>query len=316
MKICLIFLCFTLLTFLGNLSALSQVYNLQVMDAVEKVSLTDIYFVNQNTGYAVGDSGIILHTTDGGSNWNRYQYADDLILHSIYFSCPSRGWISGEKGLLLHTADAGKNWTPQTVSTSSTLYKVFFADSLTGFAVGSHTLLSTSDGGTTWTENHSYPDWDFYDVQFINPDEGWVVGGSTLLHTVDGGINWSLNNLDTRACLYGVSFIDARNGYLVGDDATVLRTEDGGEYWRKVYGNRPIWLNHVHFCSKDKGCCAGMTDGEYAATGVFLWTEDSGLSWQEINCNSCLHSACFSKPGVAWLAGANGFVAQLNLLMR
>jgi photosystem II stability/assembly factor-like uncharacterized protein len=47
-------------------------------------NLNDVYFTDANTGYAVGDSGTILKTTDGG-NWVAQNSGTKKCLHSVYF---------------------------------------------------------------------------------------------------------------------------------------------------------------------------------------------------------------------------------------
>ena len=48
-------------------------------------TLYDVYFIDSNSGIAVGDSGIIIQTLDGGLNWNVVMENDTVIFHKIRF---------------------------------------------------------------------------------------------------------------------------------------------------------------------------------------------------------------------------------------
>jgi hypothetical protein len=48
--------------------------------------LQSVYFVNANTGYAVGDGGTILKTNDGGTSWVSKFSEPYTMLWSVYFT--------------------------------------------------------------------------------------------------------------------------------------------------------------------------------------------------------------------------------------
>ena len=50
------------------------------------LNLAEIFFIDSQTGWAVGDTGTILNTTDGGTTWNQTQPTDGL------FNSPSEGF--------------------------------------------------------------------------------------------------------------------------------------------------------------------------------------------------------------------------------
>ncbi|MCC6701407.1 MAG: hypothetical protein IT221_07780 [Fluviicola sp.] len=68
-------------------------------------TFNDVFFVSETTGWAVGTSGQILHTTDGGTTWAN-QFADVVVasaLNGVCFTSETDGWIVGNNGVLLHT---------------------------------------------------------------------------------------------------------------------------------------------------------------------------------------------------------------------
>ena len=64
-------------------------------------------FVNQNDGWAVGMSGIILHTTNGGSNWFLQSSNTNDDLYGLSFYNQNVGWVTGDRGLVLNTENGG-----------------------------------------------------------------------------------------------------------------------------------------------------------------------------------------------------------------
>ena len=63
-------------------------------------SLYSVYFLNDNTGWAVGGMGTILHTTDGGTNWNSQLSGTSSFLYSVHFTDNNTGWAVGGHTIL------------------------------------------------------------------------------------------------------------------------------------------------------------------------------------------------------------------------
>jgi len=97
-----------------------------------------------------------------------------------------------------------------------------------------------------------------------------------VLISEDQGRSWIQQRTPTRVPLTGVWFHDRNLGWAVGHDAVILRTEDGGETWCRVYHapelERPLF--DVWFEDARNGFAIG-------AYGYFLRTSDGGLTWRE-----------------------------------
>ena len=57
--------------------------------------LYSIYFTDANTGYVVGSEGIILKTTNGGTNWDTLSSGTSWDLTSVYFTDANTGYVVG-----------------------------------------------------------------------------------------------------------------------------------------------------------------------------------------------------------------------------
>jgi len=69
--------------------------------AGEEDNLTDIYFINENTGYIVGYNGKVFKTTDGGNSWGQEPQMTDNHLNSVFFISENLGWAVGDFGTIL-----------------------------------------------------------------------------------------------------------------------------------------------------------------------------------------------------------------------
>jgi photosystem II stability/assembly factor-like uncharacterized protein len=120
-----------------------------VRTAEWKVDFKDIFFTDAKNGWIVGGKGTILHTTDGGENWENQVSGTEENLNRIQFINDKEAWIVGDKGTLLHTLD-GRNWRFQKL-TQDELSDLYFADKFQGWLVGeAGAIYYTSDGGKTW----------------------------------------------------------------------------------------------------------------------------------------------------------------------
>jgi photosystem II stability/assembly factor-like uncharacterized protein len=114
--------------------------------------------------------------------------------------------------------------------------------------------------------------------------DGAVAGGlmvavgerGHVLVNHDQGRTWEQKQVPTSATLTAVYLHDESLGWAVGHDAVILKTEDGGETWRRVHyapdEERP--LLDVWFRDDRNGFAIG-------AYGFFLTTEDGGETWTD-----------------------------------
>jgi photosystem II stability/assembly factor-like uncharacterized protein len=104
-------------------------------------------FPTPQIGYAVGQSGAVLKSTDGGESWNQLPFVLRLDWFGVKFINENLGWICGENGVIYRTTDGGDNWELQYALGWSNLRSIDFADSLHGIAVGDGGLVVQTDNG-------------------------------------------------------------------------------------------------------------------------------------------------------------------------
>ncbi|WP_323789391.1 YCF48-related protein [Psychroserpens sp.] len=71
--------------------------------------LTSMHFINENTGYIVGDGYLSYKTSDGGMSWQEF---DCPSYYSVFvkFHSPNVGYIVAENGSVFKTMNGGVSW--------------------------------------------------------------------------------------------------------------------------------------------------------------------------------------------------------------
>jgi photosystem II stability/assembly factor-like uncharacterized protein len=147
--------------------------------------LNSVYFVDANTGFAVGIDGTLLKTIDGGTTWTSTAITGANLI-SVYFSDASTGfaWSGGDPNQRYYsekfkTIDGGATWTGEDFEgTPEWLPSFYYIDNNTGYQVGdSGIILKTTDGGTTWNSLTSGTTKKLNSVFFTDANVGYVVGG-------------------------------------------------------------------------------------------------------------------------------------------
>jgi photosystem II stability/assembly factor-like uncharacterized protein len=211
-------------------------------------NLYAVQFATALSGWAVGDSGTILHSDDGGITWEVQSSPKNVKLVDVEFSSAAEGWVVGDSGTILHTTNGGTTWTQMLTDTKSAFYSLFIHNDNTGWAVGelgtiakissaSVNVLSLNVGGGFL---------DYISVFFTSPSTIWLVGRTgnsssmyySLFHSTDEGVNWITDSSD--AYISKVFFVNDSTGFAINGpfntsepqrSTNVLQTPGGGNSW-------------------------------------------------------------------------------------
>ena len=114
-------------------------------------SLYDIYFADNNNGYALeyfNTNSIcrLLSTGNGGNNWSVVQLP--VKMNSVKFANINTGWMCGTGGNILYSTNGGVNWSNMYSPITSELNQIYMVGSDTGYIAGSGgKILKTTNGG-------------------------------------------------------------------------------------------------------------------------------------------------------------------------
>jgi photosystem II stability/assembly factor-like uncharacterized protein len=156
--------------------------------------LNGVFFVDAKQGWIAGESGVMLHTTDGGDTWEEQDSGEWAPLYSLTFSNALSGYAAGSDGAVLKTEDGGETWTRLESGTKEHLFRVavssgkLFAVGRRGVLVSSATAAG-SDGSLAPVPLGVYT---WLDAIAVSDDGlGFIVGGQGLiLRTDDHGRKW------------------------------------------------------------------------------------------------------------------------------
>lgn len=184
--------------------------------------LRDVFFLNPNTGWAVGSKGLILHTKDGGKHWMPQKSETTLDLVSVYFIDNNIGIAIGghyvaleedesAEGVILYTRDGGKHWRTVWKKPQVLLTALFFLDNNTAWVTAETLdgtlLLNSKDGGKTWSDMKLENIFSGLPY-FINKDKGLLImNEGKLFITIDGGKTWNKQRMPLRRHPWHVSEI-------------------------------------------------------------------------------------------------------------
>lgn len=235
------------------------------------VTLTALSFPAPEQGWAVGHSGVVLHTSDGGANWKLQldgrRTAKDMI--AFYEGLAS----GGDDAAARLVEELPINWQD---GPEQPWLGAWFENEQHGFISGAFNLmLETRDGGQTWIPwTHRVDNPEALHLNAIEkiaaalymPSERGVV-----FRMREGEERFSMLHTDYTGSFFGVCG-DARVLLAYGLRGTVYASQDQGETWSALRPVIPVALT----------ACARTAEGRFllaAASGhiVTVGFDPNGL---------------------------------------
>lgn len=256
-----------------------------VRESSGDVYYSSLHFADLNNGWAVGDSGTILHTSDGGNTWEYQQSGTPNSLRDVYFVDSQHGWAAGHNNTIIHTTDGGKSWASQSIKsdTAKIYYEIYFSDERTGWLMSNYgELIHTEDGGTSWTvQARSETSGGAKLLSFINGDVGYaILPRHIFLKTTNGGADWETQPFELNIWPTDFFFTDENNGWVTEtrihwstmvDSSAIYHTSDGGLTWLCQALVPEPHMTSIYFLDDQVGWAAGMQE--------IFHTTDGGSTW-------------------------------------
>ncbi|MFQ6044355.1 MAG: YCF48-related protein [Candidatus Poribacteria bacterium] len=274
--------------------------------------LRDIFFVDENNGWAVGGS-LILHTSDGGATWEMQTASAERPpeLWCVYFrdakfgvvagSIPGRGFGGGT--VVFTTGDGGKTWVQQTE-----FYDILF--SVSSEFQSDLDSKQISEGLRQEFENEGITLSDRAAVVIDENTGRWMITDNRRRYSIRKGEDKLNICVDVRSRLTDIQMIDEKIGYATGESKTVLKTTDGGKTWIAVMtgqraraGETRKNLDGLYFVAPEIGWAVG-------SFGLVLYTTDGGKNWeqQKTETPNDLKAVHFVNDKEGWAVGMEGAI--------
>lgn len=283
----------------------------------------DTHFINSNTGWVVGYTGLVYRTTNGGTKW------DTLFTSTFGYEFRSVGFFDSNTGLigtlindsnkiLYRTTNGGFNWSavsniagkrPQGICGMSIVNSnVAYA---CGRYFGSARVIKTTDKGVSW--NLVFYDTSkaqtLIDCYFWSPDSGIAVGGSlpglngaaVIIKTTDGGTTWQRVHKTVRSneWCWKISFINFNTGYVsIERDAGlayILKTTNNGNNWNDI-PFRNYDEEGIGFVNENTGWIGGWSGPTYQTT-------NGGANWSLAGWGTNMNRFRFLSDTLAYAVG-------------
>lgn len=164
------------------------------LNAGENQVAWEIDFINELEVWVAASSdfgtGILLHTEDGGDNWEEALNLQNGSFKDVFFLNDTVGWVCGKNTTLLKTTDGGENWTPLPVPVTEYPfqgYSVHFVDENTGWMGGTYGqgVYITTDGGQTWNKQVDFVGIN-WEIQMTSPDRGYAIDSYGFVYRYRG----------------------------------------------------------------------------------------------------------------------------------
>ena len=212
----------------------------------EPIQLTDIAFNEEGDGVAIGRKGLVMRSTDWGSNWQEAIVLPAFQeLYDVSFAPGSDVVYIAGNSKTYKSTDAGVNWQPVDFGISfgaSRIIQVVSEDEL--FVTNKSKIIHSTDGGVNWTDlGEPIGIGTIQSMVFHDSNTGWL--GSTqggIYKTTDGGQNWEVMDTTQFNTLVNLRFLNDQTGF-AAIQKKLAKTTDGGQNWTVI--NENAFGNHI-----------------------------------------------------------------------
>jgi photosystem II stability/assembly factor-like uncharacterized protein len=234
-----------------------------------------------SSGVAVGASGQILESTDGGRLWHSAPQSTPAALLGVAVAAHRRIAV-GQLGTIL--VSVGNGWEKVNSGTTSRLFAVAIGSDGSSVAVGAFgTVLRSESADAQWQS--IAPKWSEFAEDGVEPHIYGVDVAANGMITIVGEFGLILRSGDAGRTWLRVHSgdasllaVDLRRedgiGYAVGQSSTVLRTTDHGQSWSTASAGGTSILLGVR----------SAPDGLVFATGMrdMMVSADDGKTWEHL----------------------------------
>jgi len=277
-------------------------WDIKDVSAITTSNFNKVYFLDSLQGWCVGYNGVIIHTNDGGDNWELQQ--DNISnnnIKDVVFIDSLVGFYLSENGLY-KTINSGQDWTQLSLPNGGD--KICFFDSIRGIIVGNGGIFKTIDGGNNWELIENSVGANSYFV--VDSNNIWASTNTKIFQY--NGVNWIEKYYNGNDDFYSTYVVDSNNIWSVGANGKILYSDDNGDSWIQQATNwSEGYLFSAYFINENNGWAVG----DYGKVFRF-----DGVSWSEENSNigQMLSSVIFTTSNIGWATSWGGKLIYRDIL--
>jgi photosystem II stability/assembly factor-like uncharacterized protein len=287
------FFLFSLFILLVPTSSHAAEWSNQDISTPEAIEGIDSY--GESLVMAIGTSGAVYVSTNGGNTWTTVDLPDFGAVYDIEVVSANSAFVVGKdlegattaSGLIYKSTDGGSTWSEvlKALPFGSTIYDLHMYNSTHGWASAkSGAVYKTTDGGASWTLLAPGVSTDLYRTKFVSKLTGYAVGGNgTIVKTTDGGSTWSDLSIGGSYSLWAADFITSSVGW-VGGYNMFYKTTNGGTTWTPITVNGTTPSVYDIDVRSATSVTITTNEGIFETTDGSTWTEASDFSsyWTSI----------------------------------
>jgi photosystem II stability/assembly factor-like uncharacterized protein len=201
------------------------------------VTLTAVRFASHQKGWALGHSGVVLHTKNGGETWEKQldgRQVASLILEAAKTNAQSGRYSEQEVNQKLNAAQQYVD-----DGTDKPFFDLYCENEQKILIIGAYNLIfQTEDGGGSWQprlDNVDNPKgMHLYGVQPLGEDLFIVGEQGNFLRSENHGETFSALSTPYEGSYFGLLPLDTRELLIFGLRGNVFKSGDRGLTWRKI----------------------------------------------------------------------------------
>jgi len=253
-----------------------------------RLTLTNVFMLDEKTGWAVGHDAVILKTSDGAKTWQKIfsNINDEAPLLDLFFKDESNGIAIGAYSLVYVTSDGGLSWQKKELNLSANDEDEFSSEATDVFdlhlnaiayagdkrfyiAAEAGHIFRSDDNGKSWTDLPSTYRGSFFGVLPLSFNKVLAYGlRGHLYYSSDAGKSWEQIETKSKEMLTEAAVLTNGNIVVVGLSGTLLLSKDNARSFSTID------LHHRHGLS----AVLETEDGSILLTGdagVELLSQDS-----------------------------------------
>jgi photosystem II stability/assembly factor-like uncharacterized protein len=204
------------------------------------VTLTAVRFASPLRGWAVGHSGVVLHTNDGGTSWTR-QLDGLQAAKAVLSAAQSDASAGAESRLKIAQQIAAEG-------DDKPFLAVSFENEVRGIAVGAYGLIfGTEDGGATWKpwlDKVPNPKGLHLYAVHLDGKSVYLAGEQGLfVRSKDGGKSFTAIETPYRGSYFTLARSNPEQFVLGGLRGNAYRFDTGAESFQKLEVPVPVTLS-------------------------------------------------------------------------
>jgi len=256
--------------------AITSSVNWLKMNSGTNHNLNGISFPSDELGFACGEMGVILKSTNYGADWvELLPKMDSLVTFTdIKFLSADLGLVVSNDGRIFRTEDGGNNWNIVLQFKGESFFRIYQNGNELFICGTKGIILKSNNGGYSFRRMNANTGNLLFSIFFVNASTGYAVGwNGTFLKTTDQGESWISEPKFTDSYLRDIYFTDISNGIAIAGGGEVFKTSDGGATWEKVASGLVSGLLSITFTGKTNGFIS-------CNKGEILVTRDGGATWE------------------------------------